>query len=480
LVAAVVTFTVLFVAATIFAIYFGVQFSKDEDTLRDLNLKYHDIATDINSPDVSQLKQLAKSDTKLIEPTALAEAMHQRDELRKMIVASAAPTDAGADVSAQGDIAAAEDAATKAVAAANAVQGPGGAKFSADTLVDAVTNLTSQVQTLTDALKAAHTDRDAARAQAAKDSQTAHDAEARANAAVQSAQAALQEQLDGANDAVKKAQDEVTAAKKTFEDEQHAASVALDSADKQVVDLNGQVKTLNTSVDSLRNRLAGRRIGVEDAVVRRTQGVIVSIPEPKTVYIDLGKNDQIVPGMTFEVYDKDAPLPKLGVGTSDADMPVGVASIEVIKVLDHGSECHVNQVEPTQQIEAGDKLLNLIYDRNTKFNFYVFGDFDVRSTGHPAPSDADIIKRLISQWGGNVESSLNETTDFVVIGAPPDVPVYSPDDLKDPLNEQNLANAKRAAEEYDRISELAQNLHVPIMNQNRFLYFTGYFDLAQR
>jgi hypothetical protein len=371
--------------------------------------------------------------------------------------------------------------AQKVVGAAKAVLGSSGAGFTADSsLLDVIGGLSMTVDNLNQAVTAAQADRNNARTQAAKDSQAARDAQAKADAAVNAAKEALQQQVDAAGDAVKKAEDDSSTVKKTFEDEQHSTASALDAADKKQVELTNEIDGLNKQLATLRNRLSGRRISVEDAIIRRPEGVVVDIADANTVYINLGKGDQVVAGMTFEVYDKNLPLPKLGDGQSETDLPAGKASLEVTRVLDGSSECHVNHIDPGEQIVQGDRILNLIYDRNTKFNFYVFGDFDVTRSGHASAAGADVIRRLITQWGGHVDPKLDVETDFVVVGSPPDVPVYSADELKDPLNEQNLANAKRAADDYDKVVETAENLHVPIMNQNKFLYFTGYYDLALR
>jgi hypothetical protein len=66
------------------------------------------------------------------------------------------------------------------------------------------------------------------------------------------------------------------------------------------------------------------------------------------------------------------------------------------------------------------------------------------------------------------------------MGALPEIPVYSADDLKDPLKAQDLANAQRAAAEYEKVLQDAEKLNVPILNQDKFLFFTGFYDVALR
>jgi hypothetical protein len=482
LVAAVIVFTVLFVAAAIFAIYYGVQDSKAEDSLANLTSRYREIALDLTGPDVSELRTEARNDTKLTETTALAEAIRQRDDLRTIIV-GLEPAGGGqaVDTATETEV---TDTLAKVKAAmdqANGLLGPAGVKFSADqSLLQTLGNLTTTIANLNNAVAAANAERDRVRALAAGDSAAAQAAQQKADATINLAKAQLQQELDAASDSVKKTQDQVADAKKTFDDEQRAASLALEESDKKLADLTTDRDAVKKENATLVDKLAGRRIGVEDPIVRRPEGIVVRLADANTVYINLGQGDQILPGMTFEVYDKSLPLPKLGDGLSEEDLPIGKASLEVTRVLPNGSECHVTNIEGNQQIVQGDPILNLVYDRNVKFKFYVAGDFDIGRTGHPTAAGADVIKRLVAQWGGAVDSTLDVETDFVVVGTPPDVPVFTADDLKDPIKAQEMAIDKRAADAYDRIVQRAEELHVPIMNQNKFLYFVGFYDLALR
>jgi hypothetical protein len=480
LVAAVVTFTVLFVASTIFAIYYGVQDSKAEDTLQSLQSRYRRIAVDLDTPDINSLLAVAPSDTTLSEQTALAEALKQRDDLRNLIVGSGAATNQPADTSTQDVMADTLAKARQAVSKAATVLGNSGMKISPDSLLAAVGSLTLEVQSLDNAVTAAQVERDRVARQANLDSQTAHDAEAKADSSVAAAKQVLQQQIDAANDAVKNATDMVASVRKTFDDEQAVSTTALDAADRQRADLDNQLDSLKKQMDRLRARLTGRRIETADSIIRRPEGEVVDIADASTVYINLGQGDQVVPGMTFEIFDKTAPMPKLGDGLDDENLPVGKASIEVVRVLPHGSECHVSHVTPNQTIVQGDKILNLVYDRNVKFKFYVYGSFDVGLNGKPTPAGADVIKRLITQWGGEVVDRLDEQTDFVVMGSSPEIPVFTAEDLAQPLNAEALQDAKAASDAYDKVISRAIDLHIDIMNQNKFLYFTGYYDILLR
>jgi len=128
----------------------------------------------------------------------------------------------------------------------------------------------------------------------------------------------------------------------------------------------------------------------------------------------------------------------------------------------------------------GDWVENLVYDRNTKYNFLVYGNFDLDQNGVSTPADADVIKRLVTQWGGKLTDKVNADTDFVVLGKEPVVPNFTREELNDPINAARLAEATQLAEQYETVKRQAIELHIPILNQNRFLYFVGYYELAKR
>ena len=133
--------------------------------------------------------------------------------------------------------------------------------------------------------------------------------------------------------------------------------------------------------------------------MRRSAGKIIRLAGNNVCYINLGQGDQVVPGLTFEVYDKAEGIPNISEGTTDDNLPVGEGSIEITRVGDSSSECRIIQQTPSTVMSEGDLLVNLIYDPNTKYNFFVYGDFDLGHSGRPSPADMEVIKRLITQWG---------------------------------------------------------------------------------
>src|SRR5688572_32081069 len=101
--------------------------------------------------------------------------------------------------------------------------------------------------------------------------------------------------------------------------------------------------------------------------------------------------------MTFEVYDRNEGIPPIGDPNNDANLPKGKGSLEVVRVGVTSSECRI--VNANGAMVEGDIIANLIFDRNVKNKFLVYGNFDLTRTGKINPQDAEIIKRLITQWG---------------------------------------------------------------------------------
>ena len=67
-----------------------------------------------------------------------------------------------------------------------------------------------------------------------------------------------------------------------------------------------------------------------------------------------------------------------------------------------------------------------------------------------------------------------------MLGKEPVVPNFTREELNDPINAARLAEATQLAEQYETVKRQAIELHIPILNQNRFLYFVGYYNQAAR
>lgn len=468
LVTAVVIFTILFVVSAIFAIYYGVDDSKNVSTIAALKTQSKQFYLDTTSNRVQQLLSEARSGN-LHEPTALAASINDADELADQIVGSqqastTQPTSAITD---------ARQALDNAQAKVQGVTLPPDLVGAVDTLSDYAA---SEQQQLADSRKA----QDVAAASASQQIADAQKEVEKAQQDVASANKQKQTLLDQIqhlntdyNNRLTNYGQGMDKERAHFNDELHRRDIELAEASRRLDDAKAQINTLE-------NKLASHRVSVEDATVRQADGVIVSVASENIVYINLGMGDHIEPGMTFEVYNQNTGIPPLGDGMSPDDMPVGEASIEVQRVDAASSQCRVIRLSTAEHIHEGDYIANLVYDRNTKYNFFVYGKFDLGQTGHPTDTDREKIEGLIVQWGGKIQHKIDVDTDFVVMGAEPAVQEFSADELQDPFNVRLKEDEEKQVQDYQNVLNQAKELHIPVMNQNRFLYFCGYYQMSQR
>lgn len=241
-----------------------------------------------------------------------------------------------------------------------------------------------------------------------------------------------------------------------------------------------QLATEKRTSDELKAQLGKFRVPTNQ-IVSQADGQVTRAPGNGRVFINLGKGDQIAAGMTFEVYDR-AGVPSVTSQEPEADKLLkGKASIEVISAQPGISECRVVRTTPGTTITEGDPIVNVVYDKKVKFNFYVFGKFNLDYRGEATDRDADIVRRLISGWGANVTDKLDTKTDFVVLGNEPVVPNYTQDELaREPEKAYQKEQQEQALEQFNNVRNQANALNIPILNQTRFLYMIGYYEEAAR
>lgn len=261
-----------------------------------------------------------------------------------------------------------------------------------------------------------------------------------------------------------------------------AARLAQDDMNRlqaQTQELQAQIAKLQNEIRGYQIRLAELRQPV-DQIVKQSDGRILRTSSDGIVYVNLGTGDQITPGMSFEVFDRLEGVPAVGDPTTEVDLPKGKASIEIIKVSPGSSEARIIRATPGMTVVENDLIVNIVYDKATKYNFLVYGKFDLDRNNQPTAQDADVIKRLITAWGANVTDKLDVNTDFVVMGTVPTIPEFTQEELDTPEVQFRIKQAQDELAAYDDILAKAQALNIPILNQNRFLYFTGYYEQSAR
>lgn len=197
----------------------------------------------------------------------------------------------------------------------------------------------------------------------------------------------------------------------------------------------------------------------------------------RDLFINLGRKDGIVMGMTFEVFDPNPVIRLSAQGEAR-----GKATVEVYALDKDSATCRVVRMARGEQIDPEDPIVNIAYDPNMDITFYVFGQFDIERDG--GTNDIERIKGLITKVGAEVaELQLGEggipvltpDLDYIVLGEEP-ILGKKPDGDGIDLEAVAAYNAKKAeVESYFRIVEDAKALRIPVLNQNRFLELNGYY-----
>lgn len=179
----------------------------------------------------------------------------------------------------------------------------------------------------------------------------------------------------------------------------------------------------------------------------------------KTVWINLGRSDGLIPQTTFAVY------PGSAVELSKA---VKKASIDVLQVLgDHIAEARILDDNAIDPVTVGDKIFTPVWKPGERRHFALAGLMDVSGDGL---DDTKLIRNLITMNGGIIDAELDPKTNkrigavttgtrYIVVGAPPS-PVGEPKKVKDAMDAySNLQNdAKRLGVEEIKVGELLNRM----------------------
>lgn len=210
----------------------------------------------------------------------------------------------------------------------------------------------------------------------------------------------------------------------------------------------------------------------EDVAAYKPDGHIITVEtSANIVFIDIGSEDKVYPGLTFSVYDRNAPIP--ADGSSKAE-------IEVFNVDKNTAIARINKSNKKNPIVEGDVIINLIWDSKAANRFVVAGEFDFNGDEDIDSDGAAKIKQLIENWGGKVEESVAIDTDFVVLGTLPQVKKKPTlDEVEaDPMAMDKYEASIKALENYQEVKNQAKDLFIPVFGTKRFLNFIGYESLA--
>jgi len=231
-----------------------------------------------------------------------------------------------------------------------------------------------------------------------------------------------------------------------------------------------QIVILKQRFEDVLRQFAASRSGGEDPT-RHYDATILSVhPEDNLVYIDLGREDHLLLGMTLEVFDQD-----MGVVVDEFGELRGIATIEVVRVSDSTASARIVRGVRGKVIHEGDLAANVVYDPDTQHRFYVFGEFDIDRTNQFTATDRRRIQAMINLWGGMLAKELTYQVDFLVLGNEPELPEPLPAGVIDPLTIEAYEAKRQQFEQFQDLIVQAKALSIPIMNQNRFLALVGYY-----
>lgn len=261
------------------------------------------------------------------------------------------------------------------------------------------------------------------------------------------------------------------------------------AAKTRIQELNGSIAALEADVfaaqqasaeweDLYKKLLATQpKVVAQDATL--PDGEIASIIDNSTdMFITLGRRDGLVMGMNFEVYDPD-PVLKL----SDSGEARGKATIEVYSLSDDRAICRVVRRSRGANLDPGDPIVNVGYDPNKDIKMVAYGYFDIERDG--GTTDLARINTLILKSGAELLALdsdeqgmpvLTPDLDYIVLGEKPELPEPPSADDFDPEARERYRVLLAQNEAYFTVVEDAKRLQIPVMNLNRFLEYTGYYE----
>lgn len=478
LITSVVILSIVTIVAIILAFWYGAEKRRLEQDLGDVRGRYRTTVSDaaLTGPDARELEAVRSTPESGFDRNATLwdVAMGQRSQLVKLVTgkeASAENSAGNAILAGQRALASAAEATKNANTALPSTN---------DNMAGAVTVLADKARVQAQAIA----DRDAKLQEAERRAldairQKETDLAAR-DKQIEAIRAEADKAIGSTGEYRQQQQQTISQIETGHREQRDALAKEVDRTKAELATRDQEVKRLEERLANTQARFERIRVGVTDPVVRHEDGVISGFGAgPEIVYISLGQGKQILPGLTFEVYDRARGIPKIEDPLED-EQPAGKATIEVVRVLETASECRVVRREPGQQIMQGDPILNIVFDPNIQYNFLVYGRFDLDRNGIATEQDAQVVRRLVTQWGGRTSEKIGVDTDFLVIGSEPVIPNYTEEELADPVNIKRQEDAKVELQQYQDVIQEARELHVPILNQNRFLHFVGQAEAVQR
>ncbi len=290
-------------------------------------------------------------------------------------------------------------------------------------------------------------------------------------------------EVEGINTEVNGYRQEALVNRDRLDEAEREYNSAIDRLDDryqgEIADLQNQGDRLNEENIRLKDRVGDLR-----AIIARSRPsggnpallvdghIIDQAGSADAVFIDRGKKQHIVLGMTFEVYDSAT---SIQVDPVTGRMSRGKASLQVTNVAASTSTCKIVRAVPGRPVIRDDVIANAVYDPNYVFKFLIHGLFDVDGDGKPSAAEAEHLRRRVIKWGGAVVTGdeLPGDLDFLVLGAQPPIPGPLANQATDRQTEI-WVDKRNAYEKYNELMKQAMDAQIPVLNSNRFFILIGH------
>ncbi|MGC9453670.1 MAG: hypothetical protein ACP5HU_02290 [Phycisphaerae bacterium] len=236
--------------------------------------------------------------------------------------------------------------------------------------------------------------------------------------------------------------------------------------------LERQVSELEATIESMRRQLESKTGRGVQAL--RPDGKVLQVVEAENIcYVNLGKDEEVRPGLTFSVYSEDG-IPAMD---EDDDEVRGKGSIVVTKVSEGVSECRITEQVEGNPIVEGDLVANVVYDALGELEFVVIGEFDVFGGDQPSEAGTEQVRQMIRRIGGVIADEVTVGTDYVIVGQSPPRPATPPQSA--PPSVWDVYNQRlEVYQKFEQIQSTAQSMRIPVLDEDRFLAFIGYSPAA--
>ncbi|MCH2135055.1 MAG: hypothetical protein MK101_00570 [Phycisphaerales bacterium] len=244
----------------------------------------------------------------------------------------------------------------------------------------------------------------------------------------------------------------------------------IDSLETENDDYRRRNHTLQSRLADLDSTFTRNRVMTTDPSLL-ADGRVIEVVGSDRVYLDRGKRDHVMLGMTFEVYDDPTQIQP----DEDGKFPPGKASIQVLKVGDSTSTAKITRTSPRQHVLANDVFASLAYSPDYKFLFLVHGAFDVNKDGISTTEEAEHLRDRIRRWGGAVVEgdAIPGNLDFLILGDQPKAPERPQGASLSQQEWQDYTRRRQVYETYQNLFDTAREARIPVLNQNRFEVLSG-------